>query len=198
MSVSAQFLAEEQANAQIRIKWTVDDYHRMIDAGILAERNVELLVGEICAMAPEGAPHAQRSGSLADELYDQLRKRALVRKAAPITLPNCDSEPEPDVAIVQGSWADYAERQPYASEVLLLVEVSKSTLAKDTSFKRKLYAEANIADYWVVDLQNARLIVFRDPKNGDYQSEEIFVDGNVSPLAFSDITLLVSKVIKGF
>ncbi|MEO0769697.1 MAG: Uma2 family endonuclease [Cyanobacteria bacterium J06649_4] len=186
-----------QAATTPQVKWTVEDYHRMIKAGILDERKAELLVGEICTMAPEGAPHAQRSGSLADELYDQLKKRALVRKAAPITLPNYDSEPEPDVAIVQGSWADYAERQPNAEDILLLVEVSQSTLAKDTGLKRKLYAEAGISDYWVIDIKNSKLIVFRGSENGDYQSKTVLVEGNITPLAFPDITLSVSKVIKG-
>lgn len=187
---------QTQTNPQPPIKWTVDDYHRMIEAGILDERNVELLDGKICLMPPEGAPHARRSGSLADKLYDKLASRALVRKAAPIILAT--SEPEPDIAIVSGCWADYDERHPNAEEVLLAIEFSKTSLAKDLGTKRILYAKAYIQEYWVIDLNSSQLIVFRNPQDADYQQETTLQQGKISPLAFPDISLSVEKIIQGF
>jgi Uma2 family endonuclease len=82
------------------VKWTVDEYHRMIAAGILDERRVELLKGEIVEMSPEGEPHAYFSSEAGEYLTRLLGDRAMIRHSKPITLPN-NSEPEPDIAIVQ-------------------------------------------------------------------------------------------------
>lgn len=87
-------------------KWTVDDYHRMIASGILDDRRVELLAGEIHEMTPEAPIRTFCGGSLADYFRDRLNRQALVREARPITLTD-SSEPEPDIAIVRGSWSDY-------------------------------------------------------------------------------------------
>ncbi len=81
-------------------KWTIADYHAMGEAGILDDRPVELLNGEIVEMAPEGTPHAHLSTTSADYLRELVGKRVLIRAAKPITLPNSNSEPEPDIAIV--------------------------------------------------------------------------------------------------
>lgn len=96
-------------------KWTVDEYHRTIEAGILPDCRVELLSGEIHEITPEGPLHSFYGGSLADFCRDRLGSQALVREARPITLT--DSEPEPDIAIVRGSWADYRLRHPAAEDI---------------------------------------------------------------------------------
>jgi len=165
----------------------------MIDAGILADRKVELLNGEIIAMAPEGIPHTFGSINLFKRFSRALGARAEVRDAHPIILS--DSEPEPDIAVVRGSFEDYAHRQPTAKDVLLIVEVANATLKKDLTQKRKTYATEGIQEYWVLDLQNSQLIVLRDPSHGNYQSEICLTEGTLSPLAFPDIAFSVSQLI---
>ena len=178
---------------QTLIKWTVDDYHRMIDAGILANRKVELLAGEVHQMAPEGPLHTYYGGSFADRFREKLAGSALVREARPITL--ADSEPEPDIAIVQGGWENYRHRHPGSAEILLLIEISESSLKKDTEDKRIIYATANIADYWVLDLTTSQLILYRNPKAGDYQSVSYLQQGDIAPLAFPELTFSVSQLL---
>lgn len=178
---------------QTQVKWTVEDYHRMIEAGILDNRKVELLAGEICPMAPEGSPHSYFGGSLADQFRSRLGNRALVRNANPITLS--DSEPEPDIAVVKGTWETYRHRHPSAEEVFLLVEISESSLWKDLEIKRATYAAGGIEEYWILDLKNSQLIVFRHPQNADYQSEQRLQQSEISPLAFPDLSFSVSQLL---
>ncbi|NET38728.1 MAG: Uma2 family endonuclease [Cyanothece sp. SIO1E1] len=178
---------------QTLIKWTVDDYHRMLDAGILKDRKVELLAGEIHQMVPEGPPHTYYGGSFADRFREKLAGRALVREAHPITL--ADSEPEPDIAIVQGNWENYRHRHPGAAEVLLVIEIAESSLSKDTETKRVIYATTGITDYWVFDLKTPQLMIYRHPQNGDYQSKSNLQQGTIAPLAFPDLQFSVSQLL---
>lgn len=104
-------------------KWTIDEYHRMIDAGILSDRKVELLQGEIVEMSPEGEPHAYSSGEAGDYLAKLLAGRAKIRHAKPITLPN-NSEPEPDIAIVQPLGREYRLARLFGIRIGYKVAVS--------------------------------------------------------------------------
>ncbi len=192
-SQAMQSQTTQPQTTQPPVKWTVDDYHRMIEAGILAERSVELLAGEICAVAPEGTPHTFRSISLFKRFTKAFGEQAEVRDAHPITLS--DSEPEPDIAVVKGTFEDYEYRQPTAEDVLLIVEIAHSSLDKDINQKRLIYAAAGIQDYWVLDLKNARLLVFREPQDGDYQLKTELQQGTLSPLAFPDVSFAVSQLL---
>ncbi len=108
----------------IAAKWTIDEYHRMIAAGILSDRQVELLKGEIVEMPPEGEPHAYSSDEAGEYLAYLLAERAKVRHAKPITLPD-NSEPEPDIAIVQRLGREYREHHPYPENIFWLIEYGK-------------------------------------------------------------------------
>ncbi|MEL6164184.1 MAG: Uma2 family endonuclease, partial [Cyanobacteria bacterium J06628_3] len=174
----------------ITAKWTVEDYHNMIAAGILDERKVELLKGEIVEMSPEGEAHAYRSHQADKYLTVLLSERAEVRQVKPITLPN-DSEPEPDISVVQRLGREYLEHHPYVENVFWVIEYSNSTLEKDLERKTKIYAEAGIIEYWVVNLKTLHLIVFREPLNGDYATKFIVSTGIIKPLAFNDVDVLV-------
>jgi len=177
-------------------KWTLDDYHRMIDVGILESRHVELLNGEIIEMPPEGPEHAQQSTDTADYLKQLLGNRAVVRDAKPITLPENASEPEPDLAIVEPLRPLYRTRHPYPENIFWLIEYANTTLSKDLNIKRKTYAAASIREYWVVDLRHRQLKVFRNPLNGDYASEETLTTGEIRPLAFQDIVVSVQRLLE--
>jgi Uma2 family endonuclease len=178
-------------------KWTLDDYHRMIEVGLLESRHVELLNGEVIEMPPEGPEHAQQSTDTADYLKQLLENRAVVRDAKPITLPDSASEPEPDLAIVEPLRSLYRTRHPYPENVFWLIEYAKTTLAKDLTIKRFAYATAQIREYWVVDLKHRQLKVFREPVNGDYVREETLTTGEIRSLAFPDVVVSVQRLLEG-
>jgi Uma2 family endonuclease len=176
------------------VKWTLDDYHRMIAAGILADRRVEMLKGEIVEMSPEGEAHAYFSSEAGEYLMRLLGDRAMIRSAKPITLPN-HSEPEPDIAIVQRLGREYLEHHPYPENILWLIEYSDSTLEKDLETKSKIYAEVNIPEYWVANLKSRQLVIFQQPQDGEYTAKFTLTGGIVYPLAFPDVAISVDLIV---
>jgi Uma2 family endonuclease len=186
----------------VTAKWSLQDYHQMIETGILDERRVELVNGEIIEMSPEGAPHSSYCGEIAEYLRRLLGNRAKVREAHPITLPD-NSEPEPDIAIVRNRSTLYRDRHPYPEDIFWLIEIANSTLAKDLSMKKDLYANAGITEYWVLNLQASTLVVFRDltisqggdSANASYQSETIYTSGLIFPLAFQDLEIDIQQLL---
>ena len=175
-------------------KWTIDEYHQMIDAGVLDDRQVELLKGEIVEMSPEGELHAYSSHEAADYLSDLLGKRVTIRQAKPITLPN-HSEPEPDIAIVKRLGREYLEHHPHPKNIFWLIEYSNSSLSKDLETKSRIYAEVEILEYWVVNLKRKQLIVFRDPQDGNYASKSTLIEGTIYPVAFPEVAVAVSAIV---
>ncbi|MBU7585203.1 MAG: Uma2 family endonuclease [Nostoc sp. TH1S01] len=175
-------------------KWTIDEYHRMIEVGILSDRKVELLQGEIVEMSPESEPHAYSSDEAGEYLAKLLGERASIREAKPITLPN-SSEPEPDIAIVQRLGREYREHHPYPNNIFWLIEYANSSLEKDLEIKSKIYAQAGILEYWVVNLQKQNLVIFREILDGEYATKQTLTTGTIQPLAFPDIDIAVEKII---
>jgi Uma2 family endonuclease len=179
----------------IAAKWSLDDYHQMIDAGILDDRAVELINGEIVQMSPEGVPHTFYCRGTAKYLRSILGDRAEISEAHPITLPN-DSEPEPDIAIIRTPDTLYQTRHPQPDDILWLIEVSNSTLVKDLGVKKDLYARSGIPEYWVMNLQINELVVFKNLTADGYQSKAAFSDGFISPLAFPDISIDIQRLFR--
>lgn len=177
------------------VKWNIDDYHRMIEAGILGDRRAELLWGEIVEMAPEGKPHAHLSSSAGDYIREMLAGRVKVREEKPITLPD-DSEPEPDIAVVQDLGDEYLDHHPYAANIFWLVEYADASLKKDLEIKSQLYAEAGIGEYWVVNLKSMELVVFTEPGTGGYQRQQTLTEGQVYPVVFADVSLAVNRFVR--
>jgi Uma2 family endonuclease len=177
-------------------RWTVDRYHRAVEAGIFDGQPLELLEGELIEMSPEGIPHAGLSSDAADYLRSQLGNRVKVREAKPITLPN-DSEPEPDIAIVQPLGEIYkTERHPQVADIFWVIEYSNSSLEKDLGLKDKIYARANIPEYWVVNLKTRALIVFRNPVGGEYQLRDSLTSGTIYPESFPTVQLEVARLLQ--
>jgi Uma2 family endonuclease len=179
----------------IAAKWSLDDYHQMIEIGLLADRPVELIDGEIIQMSPEGAPHTFYCRGTAKYLRLILGELAEVSEAHPITLPN-DSEPEPDIAIVKTPFTIYKARHPIPSDIFWLIEVSNSTLAIDLGVKQDLYARSGIPEYWVMNLQTNELVVFKNLTADGYQSETRSTNGTISPSAFPDISIDISRLFQ--
>jgi Uma2 family endonuclease len=174
-------------------KWTIEQYHKLIAKGILADRRVELLNGDIVEMPPEGMPHAVYCGRTVEYLRELLKDRAKVRETHPITLPN-DSEPEPDVAIVRSPDTQYLSHHPYPEDIFWLIEYSDSTLAKDLNTKQQIYARAGILEYWVVNLKALELIVFRGIGDDGYDTEDRLNSGSIAPLSFPDLEVEVKRL----
>jgi Uma2 family endonuclease len=123
-------------------KWSVDDYHRMVEAGILCDRRVELLAGEIVEMSPETPLHYTTARRGAKYLEELLLGKADVRFNGRITLSN--SEPEPDIAIVRLSNSAYSDRHPTAQDIFWIVEVAKTSIKEDLEIKTAIYASAAV------------------------------------------------------
>ncbi len=179
----------------ILAKWTLDEYHCMVASGVLDDRRVELLHREIVEMPPEGEPHAYFNTSVRDYLIGLLGDRATVREAKPITLPESASEPEPDLAIVQPLGREYLTHHPYPENIFWVIEFSNSSLTKDIEVKRKTYAQAGIFEYWVVNLKKMELMVYREPFSGDYASQTTLTDGEIRPVGFPDVVVLVRRLL---
>jgi Uma2 family endonuclease len=175
-------------------KWTLDRYHQAIKAGIFDDQPVELLKGDLVVMPPEGESHAYYNTEAADYLRTLLGARVKIRDAKPITLPN-DSEPAPDLAIIKPLGTAYLEHHPYPDNIFWLIEFSKATLSKDLGNKKEIYAEAGIQEYWVVNLNDFQLHVFRDLVNGSYTEELTLTTGKIAPLAFQDVQIEVLRLI---
>ncbi len=175
-------------------KWSLEDYHRMIEVGILDDRRVELLKGEIIEMAPEGEPHAYCSDEAGEYLSALLGNQAKVRQGKPITLPNA-SEPEPNLAIVQRIGREYRSHHPYPENIFWVIEYSNTSLSKELDTKSKIYAEVGIPEYWVVNLKELHLVVFRHPQNQEYSSKSILTGGIIQPLAFPNVDISVDSIL---
>lgn len=186
--------AQSAINPATPAKWSVSDYHLMIEAGILSDRRVELIDGEIWEMSPEGPLHRFISDSAAQYLRELLKGLAKVFEAHPITLAN--SEPEPDVAIVRLPDTTYLTRHPQPNDIYWLIEIADRTLAIDLGRKKKAYALAGINEYWVINLQAKKMKLFRSPVGDNYTDEREVSQGTVTPLAFSSLAVSVERLIK--
>lgn len=178
-------------------RWTVRDYHRMSEVGILPpSERTELLSGHITLMAAKGTPHVTALRLLATTLDTLLANEPVfVITQDPIQLDDF-SEPEPDLVLVQGTIQDYVEHHPRPDQVYLVVEVADSTLKQDCEVKDKLYAQAGITDYWVLDLNNRQLHIYREPTSIGYTRHLILTEPNqASPSAFPTITLSLTQIL---
>lgn len=178
-------------------RWTIERYHQAIAAGLLEGEPVELLDGEIVVMPAEGVVHAGLGNLGVDYLRSLLGNRVQIREGKPITLPTSASEPEPDVAIVEPRFWDYVEHHPYVENIYWLIEYANTSLQKDLEVKDKIYAQAGIEEYWVMNLQAMELVVFREPVNGEYRSQITYRSGGICPLAFPEIEVSIDVLLGG-
>lgn len=146
-------------------RFTVDEYHKMIEAGVISENDrVELIHGWIATKMGINPPHNTAVNKLMKAFLAIIGPDGVVRIQQPIT--TSDSEPEPDVVMATGTDADYEKRNPAPAEVIVLVEVAESTLREDQTTKLALYAGAKVGVYWIVNLVDRRVEVYTQPKGG--------------------------------
>lgn len=174
--------------------WTVDEYHRLIGCGFLTpEDNLELLDGQIIQKNPQSPVHAATTQQIYQYLQNQLKSQVNVRSQRPITLST--SVPEPDIAVVRSDTDEYSDRYPTPNKILLLIEVADTTLMYDGEQKASIYARANITDYWIVDLIERQVYIFRNPSKQGYQSKTILnKNASLVPLTFPEIEIPFSEL----
>lgn len=177
--------------------FTSKEYHRMAESGILdSNERVELLAGQIVKMAAKGTPHSAAVTRTETLLRNCLGEQVLIRLQDPVQLDDY-SEPEPDIALVIPDSLYYEDHHPNPSEVYLIIEIADTTIRQDCGLKARIYAQSGITDYWVLDVNNRQLHVFREPSQNGYQSELILSDsGSVSPLAFPNVTITVGEMLR--
>jgi len=164
-------------------RFTVAEYHRMAEAGILGEDSrVELIRGQIVDMAPIGAPHLGMVNRLNRLLAGVLAGRGILSVQNPVRLDD-GSEPEPDVVVLRPRADDYQTATPCPPDVLLLIEVADTSLDDDRTIKVPLYAENGIAECWIVNLLDRVVEVHRQPCNGRYAEVRCIGPGAVLDMA---------------
>jgi Uma2 family endonuclease len=181
-------------------RFTLDEYHRLIDSGFFAENErIELIRGEIIEMIAKETAHSFCCTRLNKELISILSRQAILRCQDPILLSS-NSEPEPDFAIVRIRDDNYLSSHPTPQDVLLLIEIADSSINYDRTVKLPLYAEAGIEDYWIFNLQDKQLETYSNPyqkiNDGfDYSQKHIYLpDRTVTLPKFTNLNLDLSKV----
>jgi hypothetical protein len=180
----------------IKRRFNADEYHRMGEAGVLGpEDRVELIEGEILMMSPIGNRHLASTDRSNRVMVRLAGDDAIVRVQGSIRL-SFYTEPQPDLVLLRPRDDFYASRSAGPGDVLLILEIADSSLDYDRVVKARIYAEAGVADYWLVDLPNARLHVLRDPMEGAYRSIRTLSPGeSVAPLAFPGAGVEVAALI---
>jgi Uma2 family endonuclease len=141
-------------------RWKRVEYERLVDLGMFDREPIELIAGHLIVAEPKGSPHSTAVGMAQDALQAALPGGWIIRVQDVVALDD-DSAPEPDIAVVQGTRADYREAHPTCPA--LAVEVAESSLGFDRRVKGSLYARAGVPDYWIVNLVERVIEVYREP-----------------------------------
>ena len=176
--------------------FTFDDCLKMVEAGILrSNERVELIRGELVRLSPIGLRHIA-AVDRANRLFVRLTgDNTIVRVQSTVVLdPFC--APEPDLAILRPRDDFYVHKHPDGSEIFLIIEVADSSLEYDMTVKADLYAILGVHEYWIVDVQNDRLLSHSDAAQGAYGAKREFRRGDtVTPLLLPDCTIAVNDLL---
>ena len=177
-------------------RFTVDEYHRMGEAGIFHEDDrVELIRGRIVQMSPIGPRHAGCVKYLGNTLVRLLGPRAVVGIQDPV-ITDAEGEPQPDVAVLLPRPDFYRDRHPTPDDILLLAEVADTSLSYDRGEKVPLYGEAGVREVWLVNLPDDVIEIYRKPRGNGYADVRTARRGEtITPLAFPDVVLDVDEIL---
>jgi Uma2 family endonuclease len=180
----------------LRRRFTVKEYYQMAQAGILSEDDrVELIEGEIIEMAPVGRRHATSVRRVIRLFSRRVGRRAIVDIQDPIHLGE-HSEPQPDAVLLRPRLDLYASGHPQPEDILLLIEVADTTASYDREIKIPLYAQAGIAEVWLVDLEGDAIEVYRQPGPEGYRQVQIVRRGEaLAPEALPDLMLRAEDIL---
>ena len=193
-SIAYKAMKAPRAPAPSHHVWSVESYHQMAAAGLLSEMDrVELIEGELLDMAPIGSKHSNLVDRLAEEFVLQAQRRYRVRIQNPVVLGD-RNEPQPDLMLLKPG--SYMNALPTAADVLLIVEVSDTTLDYDRDVKLDLYARHNIPEVWLLDVNRNELLVHREPVDGLYRlMRRLSANDAATPLTAPEITVRLSELI---
>jgi Uma2 family endonuclease len=177
-------------------QWTRKEYNRAAELGLFGpEERLELLDGEIIRKMTPGGPHAAVVTNATELLSRSFGTGYHVRAQQPLILNN-RSEPEPDLVVVPGIPFDYLPSHPKAADARLVVEVSDTTLRFDRNRKQAAYARAGVVEYWIINLLERQVEVYRDPSGARYRSVTLYREPEVvTPLAAPHASLSVSDLL---
>jgi Uma2 family endonuclease len=177
-------------------KFDFEQYQQMGKAGIFhPEARLELINGEIVTMSPIGLKHTVTINRLTRFLVQNIGEQGIVSIQNSFRIPNY-SEPEPDILILKPRDDFYAGKFPLPEDILLLIEVADSSLRYDQTTKMSLYAEQNIPEYWIANLERDILEIYRQPQNKSYLKQSLIDNSHItfSPLAFLNITMTLKDI----
>lgn len=181
-------------------RFTIAEYHKLSELGFFQEDDrIELIHGELITMAAKGTAHVNCCRNLLMELAALIQGQAKLQCQDPISLSS-NSEPEPDFVILKNREDNYQFALPQVSDILLVIEVSDSTLKFDQTVKASLYAEAGILEYWIFNLVGNYLETYREPYHNTqgefaYRIREIFLPNQVITLPkFPEISLNLNQI----
>lgn len=179
----------------VRLRFTVDEYHRMIKLGILKNyEKAEIIEGELIKKMTVGDRHASIVNALNRLFSRNLSDEILVSVQNPVRLSDYN-EPEPDLVLADLTKYD-GRRHPRPAEILLVIEVSDTTLKYDRETKLSLYAEAAIGEVWIINLQNNIVEIYQNPASGIYQLARIFNPGDqIQSAVLPDLSLAVNSIL---
>ncbi len=199
MTVVEAVALKENAAPRVH-QWTREEYYRLDELGLFEQRGVELIEGVILDVSPMRPERAAAIGLVKDTLRTVFGQGWVLRTQLPLSLAD-KSEPQPDVAIVQGTTKDYRKAHP--TTAVLVVEVSDTTLEYDRTVKASLYARADVPDYWILNLRQRQLEVRRapqpdplEPMGFGYATKFTLGEGDtVNPLARPEATIAVADLL---
>jgi Uma2 family endonuclease len=167
ITLSPPLVSAEQKNNEYH--WTVEEFYRAYDAGEFGySKRWELIQGRIVEKMPLGPPHASLADIIAQMLRDAMQPSFIVREEKPVHLA-FDSELVPDITVARGARTDYLHHHPGPEDAVLLVEVADTSTVKDLGEKAQSYARAGVTDYWVVLVNEAVIVVHRQPSPTGYK-----------------------------
>jgi Uma2 family endonuclease len=178
-----------------RTRITTNRYQMMVATGVLTKYDrIELIEGDMVDMAPIGTKHSAITSRLHELFVLAVSRSATVVSGGPVNLGEY-SEPQPDLMLLKRRADFYGSKIPEAADVLLLIEVSDSSLAFDQSVKLDLYARYGVSEYWVVDVEGGRIVTYRDPTATGYARKLKFAAADsVAPQAFPDVKIAVGEI----
>lgn len=180
----------------LRRKFTVKQYHQMVEAGILTKDDrVELIRGEIVEMTPINRRHSAHVNRLNELFILRLAQLVTVGVQNPVELNNT-SEPQPDISLLRRKADFYESGHPQPQDILLLIEVADTTVESDRQIKIPLYSENNIIEVWLIDINQQCIKVYREPSPNGYQNVQRFMRGqSLFIFAFPEIIIGVDEVL---
>jgi Uma2 family endonuclease len=189
MTIMAEQPVTLEAFEDGRLKFTLEMFEHLSDTGIFGEAHVELLTGEILVKPMQKPPHAYAIQTLTETFVAAFQTRAVIRVQLPLVLLSPPPDfVEPDLTLLKLPGEQYKSRNATSEDALLVIEVSDTTLERDRGAKLEAYARNQIPEYWILNVNETKLEVYREPKGNEYRSRTLYTAGEgVRLLEFEDM-----------